>query len=72
MTNAQVKIVNAETGEEIIRDANEAELAQMQADNLLNEQLNQIEVNAKTAKTDAQNKLAALGLTPDDLSALGL
>ena len=32
MTKPQVKIVNAETGEEIIRDANEQELAQMEID----------------------------------------
>ena len=72
MTKPQVKIVDSATGEEVVRDANAAELAQMQADKLLNDELNKIEADAQAAKSDAQSKLAALGLTPDDLKALGL
>jgi hypothetical protein len=33
MTTPQIKLVNAETGEEIIRDMNTEELAQMKIDN---------------------------------------
>jgi hypothetical protein len=72
MTQIQVKIVDAETGEEIIRDANAAELEQIQADALFIEELNEIEADAIAAKADAQAKLAALGLTTEDLKALGL
>jgi hypothetical protein len=72
MTKSQVKIVDATTGEEIVRDANADELAQMQADKLLNDELNKAQEDATAAKTDAQAKLAALGLTTEDLKALGL
>jgi len=73
MTNKpQVKIVNAETGEEIIRDANAEELAQMEID-AANSQARKAEAEAKAqAKATAEGKLAALGLTIDDLRALGL
>jgi len=72
MTTPQVKIVNAETGEEIIRDMNADELKQYNADKAAKA----IEVaalaEAETAKKAAQAKLAAIGLTADDLKALGL
>ena len=68
----QVKIFNAETGEEIIRDANEQELAQMEIDNA-NAATRKAEAEEKAqAKAAAEGKLAALGLTTDDLRALGL
>jgi hypothetical protein len=72
MTKPQVKIVNAETGEEVIRDMNAEELAQWEIDkaNLLAKQ--QTEESAAQAKETAQAKLAALGLTVNDLKALGL
>jgi len=71
-TKPQVKIVNADTGEEIIRDANAEELAQFKkdADNAAAEKA-QAEAKAQ-AKIAAEGKLAALGLTTDDLRALGL
>ena len=59
----QVKIVNCETGEEIVRDANAAEIAQMELD----------AANAAAAKAEAEAKEAArqaildrLGLTADE------
>ena len=68
----QVKIVNCETGEEIVRDANAEEIAQMQLD-VANEAARKAEAEAKAqAKATAEAKLAALGLTTDDLRALGL
>ena len=68
----QVKIVNCETGEEIVRDANAEELAQMELD-AANEAARKAEAEAKAqAKSAAEGKLAALGLTTDDLRALGL
>jgi hypothetical protein len=67
MTTPQVKIVNAETGEEVIRDMNDAELLQW-------------ELNQKTAKaeekaiaTKAAEKaalLVKLGITDDEAKLL--
>jgi len=65
MTNnkPQVKIVNASTGEEIVRDANAEELAQLKKD----------ADNATAAKADAQAKatakaalLSKLGITAEE------
>jgi hypothetical protein len=59
----QVKIVNCETGEEIVRDANAEEIAQMKLD----------ADNAAARKTEAEAKETAkaaildrLGLTADE------
>ena len=68
----QIKIVNVETGEEIIRDASVEEIAQMQLD-AANDATQKAEAEARAqAKAAAEGKLAALGLTTDDLRALGL
>jgi hypothetical protein len=72
MTKPQIKVVNTETGEEIVRDANEQELAQIEIDSA-NALARKAEAQAKAqAKATAEGKLAALGLTTDDLRALGL
>ncbi len=59
----QIKIVNCETGEEIVRDANAEEIAQMEID----------AANASARKAEAEAKEAArqaildrLGLTADE------
>ena len=71
-TKPQIKIVNAETGEEIIRDANAEELAQIAKDEAEhNARLAKEETKAQ-AKVAAEGKLAALGLTTNDLRSLGL
>ena len=72
MTTPQVKIVDAETGEETLRDMNAAELAQLAKDVAEREAIETAEAQAAAAKEAAQAKLAALGLTTDDLKALGL
>jgi hypothetical protein len=72
MSKPQVKIVNAETGEEIIRDANAQELAQIEIDNAKAVDRKAAAEARATAKATAEGKLAALGLTIDDLRALGL
>jgi hypothetical protein len=68
----EIKIVNCTTGEEIIRNATEDEidnLEKSQADG----QRQKAEKEARAlAKAAAQAKLAALGLTVEDLQALGL
>jgi hypothetical protein len=71
-TKPQIKIVNVATGEETVRDANADEIAQMSLD-AANEKTRIAEADAKAqAKATAEGKLAALGLTTDDLRALGL
>ena len=72
MTKPTIKIVNAETGEEIIREMNADELAQMKIDEAHFALKKQEEADAVAAKEAAQAKLSALGLTTDDLKALGL
>ena len=67
---------NCTTGEIIERELTAKELAQKEADNanaiaLKNAQA-EAETEALEAKETAQAKLAALGLTADDLKALGL
>ncbi len=67
-----ITIHNVSTGEIVEREMTEAELNQRTKDEaatLLHEQ-EQSEIHA--AKAAAQAKLAALGLTPEDLKALGL
>jgi len=66
-TLPQVKIVNVETGEEIVRDANPEELAQMEIDS----------VNALAEKAAAEAKATArqaildrLGLTADEAALI--
>jgi hypothetical protein len=67
MTKPQVKIVNCTTGEEIVRDANEQELAQMELD----------AANAVARKAEAEAKATAkaallerLGITQDEANLL--
>lgn len=72
MTTPQIKTVNAETGEETLRDMNPAELAQLAKEIEEREALEQAEAEAQAKKAAAEAKLAALGLTSDDLKALGL
>ena len=69
MTKETTKIINAETGEEIVREMNAEELAQWKIDKA---RMAELETGLETAKAAAQAKLSALGLTTDDLKALGL
>ena len=72
MTTPQVKEVNAETGEETLRDMNAAELAQLAKDVAEREAIEAAEAKADSDKANAAAKLEALGLTANDLKALGL
>ena len=72
MTRPIVKIHNTQTDEVIEREMDDAEFAQYNKDKA-NAQLKATEAEAKAeAKAAAQSKLAALGLTVEDLQALGL
>ena len=69
MSKPNIQIHNAETGEIEVREMNNEEYAIY---------LSEIEANKKAkeeaeiAKAEAEAKLAALGLTADDLKALGI
>jgi hypothetical protein len=72
MTKPIIKIVNAETGEEIEREMNAQEFAQYEKDKSEADD-NLLKANeAIAAKEAAQAKLVAIGLTPEDLKSLGL
>ncbi len=67
-----VRIHNTETNEVIDREMNDAEYEQYLKD-VAKEETRLAEAEAKAeAKAAAEGKLAALGLTTDDLRALGL
>ena len=67
-----ITIHNTETGEIVVRELTKDELAQQKidADNAL--ALAQLHENENLAKEAALAKLQTLGLTLDDLKALGL
>jgi hypothetical protein len=67
MTKPQIKIVNVETGEEIVRDANSDELSQMELD-AANAVARKAEAEAKAA--ERQVILDRLGLTADEAQLL--
>ena len=72
MVKPMVRIHTAETNEVIDREMNDAEYAQ-HLENLEAKAIADAEAEAKAqAKAIAEGKLAALGLTTDDLRALGL
>ena len=66
-TKPQVKIVNLETGEEVIRDPSVAEIAQMKTDKTQLLADNQAEADRATAKAAL---LARLGITADEAKIL--
>jgi hypothetical protein len=66
-TKPQIKIVNCETGEEILRDATPEEIAQKEID-AANEAARKAEAEAKTAQR--QLILDKLGLTADEAQLL--
>jgi hypothetical protein len=68
----EVKIVNLETGEETVREMNDEEFANYQSDVARYAAKIAAQAEAEAAKASAQAKLTALGLTTDDLKALGL
>jgi hypothetical protein len=59
----QIKIVNCETGEEIIQDADENFLAQLQIDNI---EISERKAVIEARKVQRQAILDRLGLTADE------
>lgn len=68
----EIKIVNVQTGEEIVREMNDEEFANYEIDVARGKAKEEAIAQAEADKVAAQAKLAALGLTTDDLKALGL
>ena len=66
--------INCETGEESIIELTDAEIAQMEADKAeIAARQHEAEIEAAAvaaAKAAAEAKLAALGLTPEEIAAL--
>jgi hypothetical protein len=72
MTKPMITLHDTQTNEVIYREMNNKEFAQYKLDQI---QMQAIEAEAQAkaqAKAEAQAKLAALGLTVEDLTALGL
>ena len=67
MTKPQIKIVDATTGDEIIRDATDAEIAQMEID-AANAAARKAEAEAKAAQKAAL--LERLGISEDEARLL--
>lgn len=72
MTKPTIKIHNVETGEIIERELTAAELKQMEIDEEVSRKRQEAFEAAQAEKDAALAKLAALGLTAEDLKALGL
>jgi len=69
MTKPMTRIHNSDTGEIIDREMTDAELQEYAKHN---EFIATMQAQEEAAKNAAAAKLAALGLTTDDLRALGL
>lgn len=67
-----IKFHNIETDEIIEREMNKEELAQWEKDQKEENERLKAEAAKAAKKAEAEAKLAALGLEPDDLRALGL
>jgi hypothetical protein len=72
MTKPTIRIHNTSTDEVIDREMTTAEFAVYETEKAKHAEAKAKAEAAEAAKTAAQAKLAALGLTTDDLKALGL
>ncbi len=68
----EIKIVNCTTGEEIIRNATKDEIDNLQKSQADGQRQKAEAKQRAEAKEAAQAKLVELGLTVEDLTALGL
>ena len=72
MSKPTIRIHNIATDEVIDREMTNAEYADYQEQQAKDAAMAQEQLEAEAAKALAQSKLEALGLTVDDLKALGL
>ena len=70
MTKAMMTITNAQTGEQIEREFTPEEYAQQVKDKADSLAFKQAMKDKENAKVSAQAKLAALGLTADEVAAI--
>jgi hypothetical protein len=70
--NPTIQDHNVTTGEIVVREMTDSEVAQYEKDMELANKIMLARQEAEAAKEAAQAKLAALGLTTEDLKALGL
>jgi len=70
MTNPIIKILDASNGLEVEREMNAKELKVYEQDKLNAEAREQAELEKAEARSAAEAKLLALGLTTEDLKAL--
>lgn len=64
------KIIDHQTGEETIREYTKAEIAEVEANIKKAEAITKAELDRIAARQSALAKLAALGLTEDEIAAL--
>ena len=72
MTNYKEIIIDAITGDKIEQDYTEAQIAEVETQKQIIAEKIAVAQQIEAARETAQAKLAALGLTTDDLKALGL
>jgi hypothetical protein len=72
MSNPIIRIHDLATGDVIDREMTNAEFEEYNAQLAIDAKAAQATADAQAAKEAAQAKLEALGLTTDDLKALGL
>jgi len=72
MTRPIIRIHNTETNEIVDREMNDLEFKQYEKDTIVRQAQRTQEEQVAANKAAAGAKLAALGLTADDLKALGL
>ncbi len=72
MTTYKEVTFNIQTGQTTERPYTKEEIAQMEANAVRDAALAEVDAQKAAEKAAAQAKLAALGLTADDLKALGL
>jgi hypothetical protein len=72
MTKPMIRIHNLETDEIIDREMTDVEYAEHLAQEKADKAVAEAQAKAEANKAKAEEKLALLGLTGDDLKALGL
>jgi hypothetical protein len=72
MTKPIIRVHNTETNEIVDREMNDLEFEQYKKDTIATEARRLEEAKVEAKKVAAEAKLAALGLTADDIRALGL
>ena len=70
MENLTLKLVNVETGEENERKMNANELAKLETDKAEGEAQEAAQEAKEQSRQSALEKLAALGLTPEEIAAI--